>query len=78
MIASPRPSDTQMGHCVVWGPGRGKSLGGLSTISVRSGGEDCARDHLQGALGRKLWTQVSVGRVAGAAAPCRPAAPSDL
>ena len=36
MIASPRLSDTQTGHCVVWGPGRGKSLGVFSAISTHS------------------------------------------
>lgn len=84
-IVSPRPSDTQTGHCVVWGLGGGKSVGSLALylreVVGRTVPETTSKWPSAGSSGlRCQWagSPHPAGSVHGAAAPCRRAAPSDL
>lgn len=58
-IVSPRPSDSQTGHCVVWGLGGGKSVGSLVLCLREVVGRTAPET-----TSKEPWTQVSVGGVA--------------
>ena len=79
-IVSPRPSDSQTGHCVVWGLGGGKSVGSLVLCLREVVGRTAPRPPPRSPGLRCRWagSPHPAGSVHGAAIPCRPVAPSDL